>query len=219
MVIYDILIIGWCVVMSSKKISNKDIIVEIEHYNNLIQEIKKEYGWDKIGGCYNKSTGNVIASILRKYIKKYCNKKYKVSNVNSYIEGCPIEWDLIILKKDAVDNYINTYRLDDCVCLIEFKTSGLWAYQVKQIDKTFDLHFKYLYNFREKLGRSIPFAYITYSETISYYEETKKYFDKMNGINNTTFMFKKYNSSKNNQNYDFEVGYSDFEKYIMDLLR
>ena len=41
----------------------------------------------------------------------------------------------------------------------------------------------------------------------------------MNGINNTTFMFKKYNSSKNNQNYDFEVGYSDFEKYIMDLLR
>ena len=80
---------------------------------------------------------------LRKYIINIINYhglNCKVSDINSFIKGCPTEWDLIILNENAKDvNNTNVFKVEEVVIVLEFKTSGLLLDQYKNIEKTFEL--------------------------------------------------------------------------------
>lgn len=177
---------------------------------------------ENLKGSFNKLVGNLTTMTLRKYISNIINYhglNYKVSNSNAFVKGCPIEWDLIILKSNAEDiNNTNVFDINDCECLLEFKTSGLMPNQYENIDKTFKTQFNHLYALRKTAKKNIPFGYITFAESIEYYEGTLKYFDDMNGLNNTAFAFLDYQelALKDKKKYIDEC--NDFEKYLFDLL-
>ena len=64
----------------------------------------------------------------------------------------------------------------------------------------------------------IPFCYITFAETPSYFTKTKEYFDKMNGIANTAFAFINYNTLQSSDKKDFFDDCNDFESFLYGIL-
>ncbi len=196
-----------------------EIIKEKESVNFDKKLIKDD---ENLSGSFNKLVGNLTAMTLRKYISNIINYhglNYKVSNSNAFVKGCPIEWDLIILKSSAEDiNNTNVFDARDCICLLEFKTSGLMPNQFKDINKTFNTQFSHLYALRKIAKRNIPFGYVTFAESIEYYDKNLKYFDNMNGLNNTAFAFLDYQELALNDEKKYIDVCNDFERYLFDLL-
>lgn len=200
-------------------------IIESRKDINFRKKIIKE-DKENVNGCFNKILGNIVASTFRKYISyilNYYGYDYKVSNVNAYIKGYPTEWDLIILKNNALETNTNVYNANDVMAVLEFKTSGL---SDKDIAKLFDNQFSNLYNLENKglVDHSIVFGYITFSETPTLYEDTKKYFDERNKKDKTTFVFTNFNKIQNKEEILFdecafnELDNNNFEEYILNLL-
>lgn len=173
----------------------------------IVSEIlkgKQEINYDKkickddenLKGSFNKVIGNLTSMTLRKYIINiinYYGLNYKVSNINSFIKGCPTEWDLIILNENAKDvNNTNVFEVEEVVAVLEFKTGGLLIDQYNNIEKTFELQFNYLNYFNKEYSKKIPFAYIPFAENEEYFSRTKKYFDLKNNKLNTAFAFLEY---------------------------
>ena len=219
---------NWGVYMNNRNIPITkriaDEVLQARKDINFRKEIAKDD--ENVKGSFNKIIGNLVASTFRKYISyilNYYGYNYKVSNVNAYIKNYPTEWDLIILKNDAIETNTNVYNANDVVAVLEFKTSGLAD---KDIPKQFDNQFSNLYNIKNK-GESdhkIVFGYITFSETPTLYEDTKKYFDDRNEQDKTTFVFTNFNKMQNKYDllYDEcsfnELDNSNFEEYLLNLL-
>lgn len=191
---------------------------------NFRKEIIKED--ENVRGSFNKIIGNIVASTFRKYISyilNYYGYDYRVSNVNAFIKDYPTEWDLIILKNDAIETNTNVYNANDVVAVIEFKTSGLAD---KDIAKQFDNQFSNIKNIfnKNESDHQIVFGYITFAETPTLYEDTKKYFDSNNNQINTTFVFTNFNKIQNKEDITFdecvynEEDNSNFEEYLLKLL-
>lgn len=101
---------------------------------NLVEEYEKVYNdnlcdeeekyLDKINKPY-KASGNIFSYFLRDKISKIIGKKYELSVVNSFIKGCNVEWDLLMVKNASGDEKkYNVYLPEHIVCAFEFKTSG-----------------------------------------------------------------------------------------------
>ena len=201
---------------------NDDIVTHIMLEKDRINYNKRKVVKDNEfrQGSYNKLVGNITNMTLRKYITqilKENNLNYKVSIPNSFIENCPVEWDLIIVKKDVNDTDDNIYKSEDCICIIEFKTSGLMPTQYKKITETFETPFGYITDIKKKTKHQIPFIYITIAESLEYFHGTKKYFDKMNGIKDTAFAFIDFYELQDNRKKFFEEC-NDFEKFMLKIL-
>lgn len=170
---------------------------------------------------YNKVIGNLNTMTLKKYITNIINYHslgYSVSDANAFVYGCPVEWDLIIVKQNAVGAN-NVYKVEDVVALVEFKMSGLVDKQYKNIENTFYKQFKYIEDMHNKTkDRIIPFCYITFAETPKYFAKTKEYFDKMNGISNTAFAFIDYSKLKGSGRKNYFPECNDFEAYLYNIL-
>lgn len=181
------------------------------------QQQKEKYG--------SKLLGNVVASTLRKYIEniiKYYGLDYSVSLNNSFIAYYPIEWDLIIYKKGLIpDN--NIIPIKDVVAIIEFKTSGTIDVQYKKrtkheyLESTFGKRFEYIKEMIKDSKQKIIFGYITFSTDVSWFEETRKYFDEQNKLDNTAFAFIDDNEMLKGNIVGIK-GCEDFEKYLFGLL-
>lgn len=96
---------------------------------DILNEYEKGYdnyvlGNDKIHSSY-KISGNIFAHVIRKNIKNIIGDKYKISVVNSYIRGCNIEWDLLILKNNVTNEErdYNIYLPEHVECVVEFRSS------------------------------------------------------------------------------------------------
>ena len=187
---------------------------------NYNKEIRKDD--ENLKGNFNKVIGNLTSMTLRKYIINiinYYGLNFKVSNVNSFIKGCPTEWDLIILNEKAKDvNNTNVFEAEEVITVLEFKTSGLLLVQYKNIEKTFELQFNYLNHFNKEHIKKITFAYITFAETEEYFARTKKYFDLKNNKLNTAFAFLEYDLlvKKDEKHYINEC--LDFKKFLFGIL-
>lgn len=121
----------------------------------------------------------------------------EVSPPNSYVDGCSLEFDLIILKKDAekIDD-LNIYNYKDVVAVLEIKKSGIYSKDsfIKQRD-TFDQFNK---------ENKIKYGYITFIESYDqYFTAAKDNFD-------SAFCFLPKRSNK-----DFE----DFEDFIDKIIQ
>lgn len=195
----------------------KEILKGKEEINYTQQMVKDN---EDLKGSFNKIIGNLNTMTLKKYIIniiKYHGLGYDVSEANAFVSGCPVEWDLIIVKENAIGNN-NVYKVEDVVALVEFKMSGLVASQYKNIGNTFRTQFSYLADIRNKTGRMIPFCYITFAETPKYFTRTKEYFDKMNGLNNTAFAFIDYSKLTGSDEKRYFTECNDFEAYLYKIL-
>lgn len=190
---------------------------------NLDKEIIKEE--DEEPGSFNKLVGNLTAMTLRKYIINiinYYGLNLKVSSSNAFISGCPIEWDLIILKNDAEDiNNTNVFNFKDIVAVLEFKTSGLRRKQLENIDNTFFQHFKYLERLNKKHNKHVLFGYITFTEAPDFFEKTKEFFDKKNNVSKipTAFAFLDYDSYQKYDKKKYIDECNDFEEFLYGILK
>lgn len=103
----------------------------IDKYEDKYKEYvgtDKEGYYDKINRPY-KISGNVFSHFLRDEIYNIIKNRYDVSPVNSYIKGCNVEWDLLIIDKPTNEekNY-NIYLPEHVICAFEFKSSGAIMY-------------------------------------------------------------------------------------------
>lgn len=200
-----------------------DEILKGKYEINFDKKIVKEE--DELSGSFNKLVGNLTAMTLRKYILNIINYhglNLKVSNSNAFIKGCPIEWDLIILKSNAEDiNNTNVFAIEDVVAVLEFKTSGLRTKQLQEIDKTFGKQFEFIKYFKNTQNKNIIFGYITFAETIEFYNATKNYFNRMNNIEHTptAFAFLEYDSLDKFDKKCYIEECNDFEEFLYGILK
>lgn len=194
------------------------IIVEITSNIKKINMQKEQ--WISSGEKHSgKLLGNMVAMVLRKHIENIINYnglEYAVSGCNAYIDGCPIEWDLLLVKKNAIVNDYNVYKVEDVVTAIEFKTSGTIDVRYNQrtkdefLQETFGKQFSYL------TSKGITFAYITFSSDKDWFDSTKEYFDRMNNKQAMAFAFV---NDKELAKGNIVRLCSDFDKYINELLK
>lgn len=156
-------------------------------------------------------------------ISNYYNLDCKISECNSFIEGCPIEWDLLVLKKTVISDGSNVYKLSDVLYAVEFKTSGTIDPDYKKhtreefFNDQFGKRFRYLKRMEQETKRKIPFVYITFSSVRDWFDDTKIYFDNQNEINNTAFAFVD-DKELEKEKISYIEECQNFEKFLFDLL-
>ena len=205
---------------------NKRIVAEVVPKIKELSTDKEN--WRKINEKFgNKPLGNLISKTLRRYminIGNYYNWDCRISECDSFIEGCPIEWDLLVLKKNVVSDGSNTYKLSDVLYAVEFKASGTVDPDYKKhtreefFNDQFGKRFRYLKRMEQETKHKIPFIYITFSSVRDWFDDTKMYFDNQNDMNNTAFAFLDDKElEKGRISYIEEC--SNFESFLFDLLR
>lgn len=112
-----------------------------------------------------KLKGSMTACLIKKYVESVIQEKHldcAVSDNNVYIEGEPLECDLLILKKDAEPVLPGQciYRKEDVKAILECKSTGIFD------DDPFD---KELETLKELNGTDnrIKFGYLCVSEDTS----------------------------------------------------
>src|SRR5574344_1364339 len=96
-----------------------------------------------------KINGNIACVIIKKYIESK-NPNIVVSMPNSYILGCNVEWDLLILKENTRLNPLNIYQSTDVIASVECTAIGLHTnngfseYLNDALDKLQPLNIRYL---------------------------------------------------------------------------
>jgi len=120
---------------------------------------------------WNKYYGDMCVRIFREFIMGEIPNTYTLSSPNAYICGCPTEFDLLIINKDAKPiKYTNAYRIEDVRVGIEIKSRGVFGGRsdVNDVKKTIE---KIKDNFdavRDIYPNSrIDFVYLTYEEVAS----------------------------------------------------
>lgn len=155
--------------------------------------------------------GNYSANIISKYIQKVIDdneKNYRVSEVNSYIQGCATEFDALIVEKNA-QNLNGIYNSKDVVAVLEYKAYGI--VDVKQLD-----HFIEAY----KANSNLKIGYITLSESESPKAKVKfrtKTEEKFNSekIGKESLFFV---INKSNKNSLFDDNALEWEDFVLSLL-
>lgn len=193
---------------------------EIYSYKEQTQDVAEKRS-------YNKILGNAVAMTLRNYISKisiYHDLDFIVSDSNAYIKGCPIEWDLILLKKNVLIDGSNIYDISDVKAVIEFKTSGTVDVMYKTRSKeeflttTFGRNFDYLEKYEKSENRKIPFLYISFSHDSQWFEATKEYFDSKNKLSNTAFAFIDDDALVKGHVQQV-AGCENFEEYLYNIMK
>jgi len=96
-----------------------------------------------------KINGNIACVLIKKYIESK-NTNIVVSMPNSYILGCNVEWDLLILKPNTKLNQLNIYQSKDVITAVECKAiglhtnNGIFEYLNDALDKLQPLNVHYL---------------------------------------------------------------------------
>ncbi len=197
------------------------IINEFETVTKLIDS-RTEENSDK-----KKLHGNITANIFIKYMQAVIDSAelpYKVSPSNSFIDGYGIEWDALIVEKNAVNIMnLNIFEPSKVVAVVEFKTSGMihsiadFSYDDYDIDNCPVL--KKMLDSYKKLSaenQKIKLGYISLKESQShrngfaYISETRKIIDKrLNGQNYSCFNF--INTATPEMKYDKnDCSWTDF---------
>lgn len=114
-----------------------------------------------------KISGNITSCFLKNLIEEFLvGTNYKLSVVNSYIKGCSIEWDLLILKSPSIDEIkYNIYDAQNVVAALEFKTSG--AKYTNDPEGSCEYIFKYenvIDDINKKFNTNIKYGYISLCE-------------------------------------------------------
>ncbi|MCL5009498.1 MAG: hypothetical protein M1433_00745 [Candidatus Parvarchaeota archaeon] len=85
---------------------------KLHEVSNKLDRIRGN-SWKKFKGD---TINRLIISLLRPYVKNY-----KISGPNAFIEGCPTEFDILIVNTTAepINEYSNCYKKEDVKLAIE----------------------------------------------------------------------------------------------------
>ena len=121
------------------------------------------------GTSWARLKGDILVRILAKYLSQVLPPKLRFSEPNSYIEGFPYEYDLLIVKKHS-EPMPNTpiYKAEDVMCGMEVKYHGIISptKELENVAKRIKKKFKLVNN----AYPHIKFIYITFKEVT----ETKR---------------------------------------------
>lgn len=168
------------IVNNKFQISNLDLELHLEKESRIyyiIHFLKTFFSVNKS----NKIYGHLAMIILKKYLESIKEYKDRISEENAYIKGCPIEWDLLILKEGTTKNALNIYDSKDVDTIIEVKASGLFS---KNLEKVFSNPLNEIENMENK---KIKYLFFSYRESDRWFkidndgkQEDKKFFEKFN---------------------------------------
>ncbi|MEM3845791.1 MAG: hypothetical protein QXU98_08820 [Candidatus Parvarchaeota archaeon] len=146
---------------------------ELEQDEKEIQKISDELDHYK-GREWYKLKGEIVNRTIAKYLEKYLNQDYKVVGPHVFIENYSIEYDILILDKDAKpveDDCV--YGKDYVKLILEIKKTGLY-YKKDEVEGKFK---KYLEKLSEPIGKK-HLVYITLRESTSNKEKIEEFLDK-----------------------------------------
>ncbi|WP_040683779.1 hypothetical protein [Thermobrachium celere] len=121
---------------------------------------------------WHKLSGDIAVRVLAEFISHEIDSTKEVSQPNAFIEGCPTEFDLLIVKKGSRPIYYsNCYKSEDVFAALEIKHKGIFhVSDAQKIRDNFDR--------AKKLFPHIDFMYVTISERASVKNPTSiNYFD------------------------------------------
>lgn len=183
----------------------------IDKYETLYEKYvgtDKEGYYDKINRPY-KISGNVFSHFLRSEIADIIGKRYYVSPVNSYIKGCNVEWDLLIIDKPTKEEQdYNIYSPEHVICAFEFKSSGAIMYN-KPDDAIAYLNKEV--NALKQCNKKIKYGYISLCEIPDNLKKLEKTFN-----NKCFWIIRDYYSKRNKID---KIKNEDLEKFINKLLK
>ncbi|MEM3448990.1 MAG: hypothetical protein QXP38_08975, partial [Nitrososphaerota archaeon] len=97
---------------------------ELEQDEDEIQKISDGLD-DYKGREWYKLKGEIVNRTIAKYLEKYLSQDYNVVGPHVFIKDCSIEYDMLILDKDARPvKYDCVYRKDDVKLILSFLTLG-----------------------------------------------------------------------------------------------
>ena len=175
-----------------------------------------------------KINGHIFACAIKKYIETILldYEGYYVSNYNSYIKGSNIEWDLLIVKENPLNNYLNIYDAKNVVAALELK--GASEYDVRNINDINSIYSsngnKNRYNkFLEE--KNIRFIYISLCLTFNKFNLYSEVFNNFKNNNGKQSVFVWKDKSWNNTNLKKNINYiinnnkdSDFVEFIKSII-
>ena len=161
----------------------KEISPTQKKISELIEKFKKEIERKEKGEFkhWRKYYGDVCVRIFREFLLEELPPEYTVSPPYAYIEDIPVEFDLLIVDKDAKPKrYTNTYSPEKVRIGIEVKAHGVFGSR-ENLERVIQ---KIKENFDKVRNRypTINFIYLTYEEvattkrknSILYLEETAR---------------------------------------------
>ena len=99
-----------------------------------VEKIRKEF--KHRGISWNRFRGDAISRVVAHYIEGYLPDGFKPVRL-AWIEGCPTEFDLLIVDEDAEPiGFTGAYPKDKVHLLIEIKGSGVF-YRKKRLSKDY----------------------------------------------------------------------------------
>lgn len=153
-----------------------------KYYDNINVEKRKKA----------KLKGALVANLIKKYIADiilYYELPYKVSENNVYIQGYPVECDLLIVKRDCNPIWLAPpiYRPEDVKVIIESKSTGIFV--SKKDPKNPFLNELEMVQKLISNGLPVKFGYISLAEQITsnsnrFLIEANKYINDYTSDNN-----------------------------------
>ena len=135
------------------------ILAEFERLNTsfILNKKKKEHGRYSWNGC----SGDITSKLFSHYIKEAVKGKYDVSGENSFVEGFPYEFDLLILKKGAKPfKFTSIYEPKDVVFCMELKSSA-GPFNDEERSKKYAEDFKNKRNLLREANGKIEMIYLS----------------------------------------------------------
>ena len=120
------------------------------------------------GASWKKFNGDVTCRVIADHIQGHLPPGYKIVGPNAYLVDHPIEFDLMVAKKNARRvRSTNAYSPEDIVVIIEIKRSGIFNYteEMREIRAKFDGI--------KGIRRSIKSMYLTGQEASIIHDDTR----------------------------------------------
>lgn len=122
------------------------------------EEIHKLYEsiGEKKGRSWSKYKWDVITRTVIGLLSNHLPPDYTITEPNGYIDGCPVEFDILILRKNSVPvlPYSNVHEREDGKSIIECKKQEF--FYKKSLAQT-----KIAENFKNLERAGLPYKYIT----------------------------------------------------------
>lgn len=176
-----------------------------------------------------KLKGAIVTSLVSGLMENYLGEGsgYKMSPDNVFIKGYATEFDLLILKRDAlpVEKGFPVYHPEDVKAIIECKATGIF-FSSQDGKNPLEKELETFRQIREKHGNKLCFGYFTMQEQIPVKEGSIDFLGKTNewinaclptGQQNKSVYCVAHNKPVNPKIYD-RNGYS-FEDWIRNLIR
>ena len=89
-----------------------------------VREIRDRYRGQ--GMAWNRFRGIATLNVVKRCLKKHMPKSKRVVKLG-WVEGCPMEFDLIIVRRDAKPIGLTpAYGRNDVFCTVEVKSAGVF---------------------------------------------------------------------------------------------